>query len=111
MKRLSSEPFIILTEHQGIGQFTRKIFENYNFNPKVFYEVKNVETAYRLAAAGFGITVIPEICLKFLTFEEEPYYFQIENPPLSRNIVMLFQKGRKLTAPEKMLCEIMQDFA
>ena len=111
MHKLSNEKFIILTEHQGLGQFMRTIFEIYELSPKVIYEVKNVETAFRLAAAGFGLTIVPEICLKFLSFQAAPHYYQIGNPPLERHVVMLYQRGRKLSAPEQTLCEIIQGFA
>ena len=67
----------------------RKIFEIYELSPKVIYEVKNVETAFRLAAAGFGLTIVPEICLKFLSFQAAPHYYQIGNPPLERHVVCL----------------------
>lgn len=109
--KLAGEQFIVLTEHQGIGQFLREIFEQYHFTPASLYEVRNMETAYRLAAAGFGITIIPEICRRFLSFKTEPLYFQIGDPPLSRDIVVLFKKGRVLSAPEKSLCEIIQSLA
>lgn len=111
IKKLADEQFIALTEHQGIGQFLRRIFDQYNISPHVVYEVKNVETAYRLAAAGFGITLVPEICLRFCTFKVEPHYFQIENPPLARKVVMVYKRGKRLSLPEKMLCDIIREIA
>ena len=46
-----------------------------------------------------------------VSFQAAPHYYQIGNPPLERHVVMLYQRGRKLSAPEQTLCEIIQGFA
>ena len=79
-----------------------KIFETHELSPKVIYEVKNVETAWR-AAAGFGLTIVPEICLKFLSSRRHPTTTR-SGILLERHVVMLYQRDAKLSAPEQTLC-------
>lgn len=102
---LANDKFIFLTEHQGIGMFTRLLFKKYDFSPEALFETRNVETAYRLAAAGLGDTIIPQSCTGFSRFDDPPNYFLIDDPPLTRDIVVVYKKGRVLSAAETALCE------
>jgi len=100
IKGLLSEKFVILTQAQGIGIFAREIFRRYGIFPDIFMETRNVETAFRLAAHGIGLTFIPEICTRFSSFEDEPYYFTIGTPPIHRSVVVAYKKGRELSNAE-----------
>lgn len=106
---LNNEKFIILTKSQGMGRYARKIFETYSITPDVVMETKNIETAYRLAATGFGITFIPQICTGFSNFEEDPFYYQIGEPPLKRSVVIAYRKGRELSEAEKDFIRVAQN--
>lgn len=106
---LGKERFIILTEAQGIGKYTRMIFSDLGISPGIFMETRNVETAYRLAASGAGLTFIPEICTRFSSFQEEPYYYSLGNPPYTRNISITFLKKRRLSQAERDFIEMARD--
>ncbi len=97
---LSYEKFVILTKSQGMGQYAREIFERYHIQPDIIMETKNIETAYRLAATGSGITFIPQICTGFSNFENSPYYYSIGDPPLERTVVIAYRQDRKLSDVE-----------
>lgn len=101
MSQLTNETFVILSKSQGIGKYTRDIFEKYKINPDIVMETKNIETAYRLAATGVGITFIPQICTGFSKFDEEPFYYTVGVPPLERQVVIAYQKGRQLSKIEE----------
>ena len=100
IKLLREEQFIVLTESQGMGKYARIIFEKYGIRPQIFMETRNIETAYRLAATGTGLTFIPEICTCFSTFEDQPHYFSIGEPPLMRAMAMVYLKEHKLSQAE-----------
>lgn len=104
--QLADEPFIVLTGAQGIGQHTRRIFSEWGIDPEIFMETRNVETAYRLAASGEGLTIIPAICTRFSRFDDEPYYFSIGNPPYMRNVSVAYLKQRQLSKAERDFVEI-----
>ena len=107
--KLGKERFIILTEAQGIGMFTRMMFSDLGINPDIFMETRNIETAYRLAVSGAGLTFIPEICTRFSSFQEEPYYYSLGNPPYIRNISIAFLKKRRLSQAERDFIEVARD--
>ena len=107
--KLGEERFVILSEAQGIGKFTRLIFSDLGITPEIFMETRNIETAYRLAASGAGLTFIPEICTRFSNFKEEPYYFSIGNPPYIRGVAIAFLKKRHLSQAERDFIEVARD--
>lgn len=100
MKQLQDEQFVILTESQGMGKYARIIFDKCGIKPPIFMETRNIETAYRLAATGFCLTFIPEICTRFSIFKEQPHYFSIGDPPLMRTMAMVYLKDHKLSKAE-----------
>jgi DNA-binding transcriptional LysR family regulator len=85
-EQLANEQFIIMPETQGMGKWARIVFEKFRINPKIYMETHNIETAYRLAAAGIGLAVIPENCTAFSRFKDDPHYFSIGAPPLTRSL-------------------------
>lgn len=110
MGRLKSQRFIALSELHGMGVFVRKIFKDYNFVPSMLYVVKNLETAHRLAASGFGVTMIPETWKNLIKLETEPLYFQIDDPPVTRSVVMIYKKDKALSMAEKAICDLSRFF-
>lgn len=106
--RLADEPFIILSEQQGIGKHARHILADWGINPEIFMETRNIETAYRLAASGEGLTIIPAICTRFSHFDDEPYYFSIGNPPYVRCVSIVYSAGRQLSKAEQDFVEIVR---
>lgn len=101
LNQLSNEKFVVLSKSQGMGRYAREIFERYQIHPDIVMETKNIETAYRLAAIGIGITFIPQICTGFSNFEKAPYYYTIGNPPMERQVVIAYRKGRELSNIER----------
>ena len=89
--------------------FSRLIFERYGITPNIFMETQNIETAYRLTAIGAGMTFIPENCLSYSHFEDEPHYFTIGSPPLKRDVVIAYKKGRFLSKYESDFIQIIHD--
>ncbi|MBW7573207.1 LysR family transcriptional regulator [Caproiciproducens faecalis] len=57
---LKEEPFILLTPGKGIRMIADRIFADYGFHPKIAYETRSIEIAFRLAEADQGCTFIVE---------------------------------------------------
>ena len=108
---LSYEKFVILSKSQGMGRYAREIFEKYDIHPDIVMETKNIETAYRLAAAGIGITFIPQICTGFSNFENSPYYYSVGDPPLERKVVIAYRKDRELSEVERNFIELAKNLS
>jgi DNA-binding transcriptional LysR family regulator len=57
---LRDEKFVLLEQGQRMRFLADEIFHRANFKPNVLLEIKNLDTAYRIAAAGMGFTFVPE---------------------------------------------------
>lgn len=61
LANLRDRTFILLKRGHGSRNALDPIFEYNGFKPKLFIETTNSETAYRLAATGLGIAVVPQM--------------------------------------------------
>lgn len=106
---LKNYRFIVLTKAHGMGLHARNMLDKYHITPKSLYEVGGLETAHRLAATGFGATIIPETWKDRIRLSVDPIYFQIGSPALTRDVVMIYKKGRALSPVEKTVCRLAQE--
>ena len=106
---LKSCRFILLTETHGMGLHARRMLDMFHIAPKSLYEVSGLEEAHRLAATGFGAAVIPESWVNRIKLAAEPFYYRIGHPPLTRDVVMIYKKGRTLSQVEKTVCRLAQE--
>ncbi len=60
LKHFETDSFILLKPQFKTRQITNAILNTINFSPKSVIETGNINTAYRLAANGYGATFIPE---------------------------------------------------
>jgi DNA-binding transcriptional LysR family regulator len=111
MRNLSNEDFILLPKSLAMGMTARRFFEVYNIKPNIFMVTRNVETSYRLAAAGIGIAFIPEKCIRFSSFDEQPYYFTVGNPPYQLSEVVAYKKGRILSKMEQYFIDLVKEIS
>ncbi|RGY97233.1 LysR family transcriptional regulator [Clostridium sp. AM58-1XD] len=114
IEKLAADPCLTLKKNKGIGMIAYDIFEQCQITPNVIFETNNIETAYRMAATGSGFTFIPEICTRFSTFDEEPYYYKISldlKEVYHRSHVAAFRKGRNLQTMEKALIDVIRKYA
>lgn len=109
LELLKNFRFIALTENHGLGAHARKMLGAYHITPKSLYEVPDLETSHRLAAAGFGAAMIPDTWRNRFKFPVEPVYYQIGSPPLTRDVVMIYKKGRTLSPAEKTICKLIRE--
>lgn len=93
---LKDEPFILLEQGQRMRLLMDEIFKIANFKPNVLMEIKNLDTAYCIAAAGMGFTLVPENVIWLLNVDANQYNnFLIDNVTLT--LVAAYRRGEYLT--------------
>lgn len=60
IKLFETDSYILLKPQFKTRQITNAILNTINFSPKSIIETANINTAYRLAANGYGVTFSPE---------------------------------------------------
>ena len=59
LPRLASQPWVLLDADHGLHGFVHQACANAGFQPRSAVQVRQVDTAVHLAAAGLGVTLAP----------------------------------------------------
>ncbi len=103
---LKDEPFILLEQGQRMRLLMDEIFKKANFKPNVLMEIKNLDTAYCIAAAGMGFTFVPENVVQLLNVGQYNN-FLIDNITLT--LVVAYRRGEYITKATNDFIDITKD--
>lgn len=101
---LQDEKFILLKQGQRMRLIADEIFKRAQFKPNILLEIKNLDTAHRIAAAGMGFTFVPENVIWLLNTKEYMNYFLIED--MTYNLVIAYKHGEYLTKATREFIDI-----
>jgi LysR family transcriptional regulator, cyn operon transcriptional activator len=96
---LDGEKFILLKNGLGLRRLTDEIFNKYSIRPNIVIETQNVESAFRLANNGVGLTIIPECIITRDNLQTDSNCYTIGNPIFKNNVVVSYKKDELLSAP------------
>lgn len=108
-QKLNSQPFITLIPGQGLHRMTWQIFEQYNIKPGNILEISNIEAAYRLAAAGMGLTFTTKILTLCTLPTMVPVLCTIDRSPRIRASVAAYKKNVCLTASARRFIDMTRE--
>jgi DNA-binding transcriptional LysR family regulator len=106
---LREEPFILLKQNQKLHQIALNLCKQSGFKPKIVLESESIESAHALAAAGMGITFVPDTLAKFSRQKTPPLYFSIAELTPMRQLVIAYRKGRYLSKAAKEFISLTKD--
>lgn len=92
---LQNEKFILLQQGRRMRFIADEIFKRAQFEPNILFEVRNLDTAYRLAIAGMGFTLVPESVIRLLNTNQYQNYFLVDN--IAFTLALAYRKGEYLT--------------
>ncbi|MEH7238524.1 LysR family transcriptional regulator [Bacillus sp. JJ1562] len=96
---LDGEKFILLKKGLGLRRLTDEIFKDYSINPNIVIETQNIESAFRLANRGVGLTIIPESVVTRDNMITDSNFYTLGNPVYKNHVVVSYKKGESLSAP------------
>jgi DNA-binding transcriptional LysR family regulator len=108
---LEHQPFITLTESQGMYRTAMQIFERHGIKPNIIMKIKSNETAFRLVTAGLGMMFAPMPTCLYASPIQTPVYFTLENPIFCRKVIVAYRKGDCLSANAIKIIEIIRDLS
>jgi DNA-binding transcriptional LysR family regulator len=104
-----NEPFIIHFPNQHTGQIERHLFKEANFNPKIILETRNFEASTRLASLNYGLTLISEGHVKYISCEQTPLFFSIGNPTTIMDVIAAYANKESLSKYAREFIEISKE--
>jgi DNA-binding transcriptional LysR family regulator len=90
------EPFIIAQPDSGLRDFTDSLFKRTRITPKVAYEVEECNAMVAFVSSKQGIAIMPKIPL---LGSNEVSVLKVSEPPLFREINLLWKSGKQLSFP------------
>ncbi len=108
-QKLNLQPFITLMPGQGLHRITWQIFEQYNIKPGSIMETSNVDAAYRLAAAGMGLTFVTRITTQSTLPTMVPALCIVDQVPRIRKNVAAYKKDGYLSPSARRFIEITKE--
>ncbi|WP_156289825.1 LysR family transcriptional regulator [Oceanobacillus salinisoli] len=96
---LDGEKFILLKQGLGLRRLTDVIFNEYSITPNIVIETQNIESAFRLANRGVGLTIIPESVITRNNIVNDSIFYTLGNPIYKNHVVVSYKKGESLSAP------------
>ncbi len=108
LSALRDEPFILLKPGQRMRQFSLELCRQAGFTPRIVMETENIEAAHALAAAGLGVTLVPDT-LQSVRTPTPPCYASLGDPPPSRTLVIAYRKNAYLSQAARAFIAVAQE--
>jgi DNA-binding transcriptional LysR family regulator len=94
------------------GQNSRALSQLYlnkvHLTPNTILETVNVSTVINMVKAGAGVTFIPEAALMLKENMEDIFYFQIDDPPLKRELGIAYKATNKLRKQDELFIDTLR---
>ncbi len=103
---LKGMPYISRESGQSIRETVRNLLGKRNIEMDVVIETASNMTAYRLATAGLGAAIVPEMTLKIIKSVNEAEHRRISDPSACLEIVAMWRKDAYMSLTERKLLDI-----
>lgn len=106
---LVDKPFVLLRSNRGIRWMVDGIFRQYGTSPHVVMETSSNESAYRLAAAGLGLAIVPGMTLYTTRREPQVAVYHLSEKGMRWPLAFVHRKGEYLNVLKLELSDILQE--
>ena len=98
--------FFLLYREHAIRTFCDKYFREHGIRPDVAIEFSSNITCYRMAAAGMGAAIIPELTAEMAGASGEAEIFSLGDEPVTWEVRAFWRKGAYVGEPEREMMRI-----
>lgn len=74
---LKDEDFIVLRPGQKLRRLTEDIFQDYDMNPKIKFEMRSIDGAIKLCAEGVAMTIVHESVKENMDYVIKPEFYKL----------------------------------
>ena len=102
-------PFVVVAQSQEMRRYFDSLCTSYGVTPNIAVEVAGgVTSAWALARAGLGATLLPRRLLEGTGFGENLALFTIQDPAYSRQPVIVTRRGQYVPEYARYAMELLQ---
>lgn len=103
-------PFIVVGQTQELRQLFDRLCAHAGFHPHIAMEVVGVTTAWAMAHAGIGATLLPLQFVKNETFDNNITLLKLKNNNYLRQPVIVTRRGQYLSEYAKYTITLLTDY-
>lgn len=106
----SEVPFVVVAQSQEMRRYFDSLCASYHVTPKVAVEVAGgVTSAWAMAQAGLGATLLPRRLLEGTVFGDNLALFTIRDPAYARQPVIVTRRGQYIPKYAHYAMELLQN--
>ncbi len=102
-------PFVVVSPAQEMRQLFDKMCAEVDFTPDVATEVVGVSTAWSMARAGVGATLLPLQFVKNFNFDESITLFKLKNCHQTRQPAIVTRRGQFVSEYAKFAIDLLTE--
>ncbi len=106
-KDLRDMPFVMVSHGQEMRNLCELLCENSGFKPRLAAEVVGLATAWAMAEAGIGATLLPYQFIAKKATNGAISLFTVKNTRYARQPVVVFRRGKHLSEAAKYAIELL----
>ena len=110
IKHFENDSYVLLKPHFKSRQIINAILNTINFNPKSVIETGNINTGYRLAANGYGITFIPETYVHNSSSSVQAKIFSFGHPCTKITLAVVYKKDAYMSKSCQIMLDMIKEF-
>ena len=111
MEDFASENFILISPGHKSREIQEIILKKAGIHPPIRYTTKNMETAKRLAAAGLGVTLLPQTSLRSFSGSNALQLYRL--PPKAETawkLIISQPEGQRLSCASREFIRLLKDY-
>lgn len=105
----SSLPFVVVGQNQEMRQLFDRLCASADFTPRIATEVVGLNTAWALARAGVGATLLPMQFVSHANFDENLTLYTLKDTVSERQPAIVRRKGQYLSDYAKYAIELLTE--
>ena len=102
-------PYVVVGQNQEMRQLLEKLCARADFQPKIAAEVVGITTAWAMACAGVGATLLPMQFLRGKFFEKDLTLFRIADNLYTRQPAIVTKRGQYISEYAQYAIDLMSE--
>ncbi|MFS0837610.1 LysR family transcriptional regulator [Paenibacillus sp. 1P03SA] len=108
LEQLKEEPFVMFGEQYSLRPIVMNACLKAGFVPKIEFEGEETDTIRGLVAAGMGVSLLPELALRYST-HIEPCVVKVD-PKVTRTVGVIRRRDEKLPLVTELFSRFLMEF-
>ena len=109
IESIKEKPFVMLRKNRGVRKAVDAMFLQYSSKMNVVMETSSNDSAYRLAAAGIGMAIVPAMALYQVQREEDVHIYHLSEEGMKWPLSFVHRQGEYLSVLKLEISDLLEE--